>query len=370
MVIDVDATPLLDQLTGIGVYTLNLLSGLGRRDDMLVRAHLAGRVAKATPFSLNRIMAPSRMMRKWDRLSYKWGRTTRSKAALFHGTNFFLPRWLESGIVTIHDLSVFRYPEAHPVERLEYFDREFEDSLRRARHVLTDSENGRQEVMEFAGLHPSKVTAVHLGVSPSYMPFRGSEDERLILARYGLQAHNYALCVATLEPRKRIDMAIRAHALMRRRTGSKMPLVVVGAGGWRNGSLRELIEIEQGKGTIILLGYVASDDLPTLYAAARLFVYLSVYEGFGLPPIEAMASGVPVIASDRSCLPEVTAGAAMLVNPDDLDSCVGAIERGLNDEAWRELAIQRGLQVAAGYTWDNCIENTINVYRKVWAEYA
>jgi glycosyltransferase involved in cell wall biosynthesis len=144
--------------------------------------------------------------------------------------------------------------------------------------------------------------------------------------------------------------------------------VLVGARGWLNEGLHALIERQTARGMLVTLGQVPEADLPFLYAGARLFLYPSIYEGFGLPPIEAMASGVPVIVSDRSCLPEVTQGAAMTINPDDVDAFSEAILRGLEDDNWRREAIDHGIRVAASYGWDKCIENTVDVYRKVWAE--
>lgn len=121
---------------------------------------------------------------------------------------------------------------------------------------------------------------------------------------------------------------------------------------------------------ILSLGYVDEEDLPFICAGAALFLFPSIYEGFGLPPIEAMASGVPVIVSDRSCLSEATGGAAMLMDPDDVDRFSAAIERGLKDDRWRTQAIEAGQRVAAGSTWKRCSEETIDVYCRVWLEHA
>lgn len=266
----------------------------------------------------------------------------------------------------MHDMSVYRYPETHPPERIKAFDEGFMDSLARADQVITDSETVRSELICDMGVAPNKVTAIHLGVSRTFRVLDESARMPVVQTLLGRHADDYILCVATFEPRKRIEQAILAHAKLREHNPLP-PLVLVGARGWRNDDLHALIERQVASGALIMLGQVAEAALPFLYAGARLFLYPSIYEGFGLPPIEAMASGVPAIVSDRSCLPEITRGAAMMINPDDVDAFAEAIRRGLEDDNWRGEAIERGLRVAAGYTWEKCIENTVNVYRDVWA---
>jgi glycosyltransferase involved in cell wall biosynthesis len=143
------------------------------------------------------------------------------------------------------------------------------------------------------------------------------------------------------------------------------PLVLVGGHGWLSDALQ--VQIAQGlaQGWVKPLGYVPEPDLPLLYAGAALFVYPSTYEGFGLPAIEAMACGVPVVVSNQSCMPEVTQGAALMVDPDDTAAFAATLEQGLTDNAWRAGAIAAGLAVAASYTWQRCVDETVAVYGKV-----
>ena len=140
-------------------------------------------------------------------------------------------------------------------------------------------------------------------------------------------------------------------------------MVLVGGEGWRSEHLHEAIDVGQKAGWLRYLGFVPEDDLPALYAGARLFVYPSSYEGFGLPVIEAMASGVPVLSSDRSCLPEITSGAAKFFNPDDAENFITSLEEALTDFTWQQKTISRGLQVSARYNWDECAERTAAVYK-------
>ena len=270
----------------------------------------------------------------------------------------------EGGVITVHDLSVFRYAETHPAERLAQFERYFRLSVDRAAHIITDSETTRQEVADFLGFDLARITAVPLAASPVFQP-RGADATAAALARYDLTPQGYALCVSTVEPRKRITQLLHAWRNLPAAVRSRWPLMVTGGSGWLSDAVRDLMEKGAREGWVRYLGFVPEEDLPLLYAGASLFVYPSVYEGFGLPPVEAMASGVPVVVSNASCLPEVTGGAAMLVEPEDIAGFSRALERALEDESWRRHAIAKGLEVAGRYSWDRCARETVEVYRRL-----
>lgn len=286
------------------------------------------------------------------------------RGKLFHGPNYFLPSCADIGVATVHDLSVFRFPETHPVERVRHFEQEFTASMARATHLITDSAATRQEVIDFLAWPAEKITAVPLGVSTRFSP-RADDDLRLALNKYGLQPGAYALCVSTLEPRKNIDKLLQAYQCLPPALRKRYPLVVVGGKGWRSDALHAEIERLAAQGWLHYLGFVPEADLPLLYAGARAFVYPSSYEGFGLPVLEAMASGIPVVTSNCSSLPEVTQGAALLVEPNDIDALTNCIARSLCDEMWRSTAIDLGLCTAGEYSWDRCVEQTVRVYQSV-----
>lgn len=269
-------------------------------------------------------------------------------------------------MATVHDLSVFKYPETHPIERIRHFERDFKTSMARASHLITDSEATRGEVMEFLGWPAEKITAVHLGVSPQFAPASEIELEPC-LSRYGLGFKRYALCVSTLEPRKKIVNLLQAYEGLPAAVREQYPLVLVGGAGWLSEALHATIDRLEAQGWLRYLGFVPEADLPALYAGAQAFVYPSIYEGFGLPVLEAMASGVPVVTSIFTSLPEVTQGAARLVDPDDIDALTSGIHASLCDEAWRATAIETGLAKARNFTWSRCVEQTIDVYRQVAA---
>lgn len=367
MNIDLGVEALAPQLTGIGRYTLELLRGLQRNADIKQLRAIYNHIPITDAEGLLRGVLPQGRQRrpKWKVIADRAGAMLPTRKRLYHGPNFMLPANVEGGIITVHDLSVYKFPEMHPPERIAHFERDFARSLDQAWHVITDTQQVRQELMEFSGLDPSRITAVHLGVNAAYRPDRkadGSVDYR----SYGIEPGEYILLVATFEPRKRIEAALNAFHLLPDALKKRYPLVLAGAKGWQNDALHEIMARDEAKGYIRFLGFVPESDLPGIYSGARLFLYPSIYEGFGLPPIEAMASGVPVIVSDRSCLPEVTRGAAMMIDPDDIDGFASAIAKGLEDESWRAAAIDHGLAVATVYNWADCADNTAKVYKAVW----
>lgn len=354
--LSVDA--LTPHLSGIGRYVWELSKGLRQRADIDLRYFARGQIIDS-PEPLLRGERPRKRSAGLRRFLPR----RRPDHGLVHGPNYFLPDFAETGVITVHDLSVFRYPETHPAERREAFAKEFERSLARASQIITDTATVRAEIIDTYGIAPDRVTAVHLGVDPAFHPL---VHAHLLprLAPLGLAPNGYALCVSTLEPRKRIGDLLIAWKGLPDSVRARFPLVLAGGAGWLNDDLLREIEAGAAEGWLKPLGFVGEEALPALYAGAALFLYPSIYEGFGLPPLEAMASGVPVIVSNRSCMPEVAGGAAMEIDPDDRDAFARAIERGLTDERWRAEAVRRGTARAADFTWDRCVEQTVEVYRR------
>jgi alpha-1,3-rhamnosyl/mannosyltransferase len=287
----------------------------------------------------------------------------RFAADLVHGPNYFLPPEAAAGIVTVHDLSVFRYPDTHPEERVRAFERQFGSSLDRAFHVITDTQSVRDELVADLGVPASKVTPIALGVADEYRP-REAHELRSLLEPLGLKPGGYALCVSTLEPRKKISELLRAWRELPEDMRSSTPLVLAGAKGWRNDQLHQDIRDGVTAGWLRHPGFVPEDVLVALYAGASLFIYPSIYEGFGLPTLEAMASGTPVLVADRAALREVCGDAAGYIEPDDVTAFAKEIARALTDSSWRSRAREKGLERAAGFSWQKCAAETVELYRR------
>jgi len=350
-------------LTGIGRYTLELARRLPKHPNIRRLSLVRGSERVRSVDGLLRSAAPTgKIWRSIKRRSARLAVPLRPD--IVHGPNYSLPRMAGCGVVTFHDLSVFRFPHLHPAARVAEFEKNIRQSIDRADHLITDCDTIRQEVIEFTGVPADRVTAVPLGISEVFRPI-SLHDREAVLRRHGLPMTGYGLTISTLEPRKRIDRLLVAWRQMPRQIRDRYPLVIAGASGWNNDELHMEIQRAADEGWALTLGFVPEVDLPAIYAGATVFAYPSVYEGFGLPPLEAMASGVPAVVSAGSCLPEVTKGAAMVANPDDIPGFADLLLRSLEDEIWRNEAISAGIQVAAGYKWTRCVDETIAVYQRV-----
>ena len=351
-------------LSGIGRYTLELARRLPEQPEIEQLYFFTRRRLVDDPEALYRgdAIYPGRALKRF----YRRAVARRALGStLVHGPNFFLPPAADTGVITVHDLSVLRFPETHPKERVLDFERRLANSVSRASHVITDTETVRQEVIAEFVLPADKVSAVPLGISPSFRP-QSDAELRAKLVPFGLAPRGYGLCVATLEPRKRIGELVAAWGDLPSALRLRYPLVIAGGKGWENSGLLDRIATAEREGWLRHLGFVDESQLPALYAGSALFVYPSSYEGFGLPPLEAMASAVPVLVAGRSCLPEICGDAARYVDPDDHDGFRDAIAAALGDENWRSSAALQGQAQAKAFTWDRCVDGTLAVYRQAW----
>jgi len=285
------------------------------------------------------------------------------KPELYHEPSFLPFRYAGPTVVTVHDLSPIRYPDTHPKGRIKELEKRLPAAIASAAAVIVDSDFVRREVIGHFGVNPDRVTAIHLGVSGEFRP-RAAPDVAPVLEKHGLRHRGYVLAVGTLEPRKNLRHAIDAHATLPERARRNYPLVIAGMKGWLAGELEARIRAAEERGEVRWLGYVPPPDLPLLYAGAQLFVYPSLYEGFGLPVLEAMASGVPVITSNQASLPEVAGDAGIMVDPRDGGALREAMLRLIEDEKEVRRRVELGHAQAARFTWRTCAENTLAVYRE------
>jgi alpha-1,3-rhamnosyl/mannosyltransferase len=220
----------------------------------------------------------------------------------------------------------------------------------------------RDELVAAFGTPPAKIHPIYLGVSADYRP-RSAEETQGVLAAQGLVHGRYVLAVGTLEPRKNLIQGLRAFRRLPEALRESMPFVIVGMKGWLTEGIEAEIAALATKGQVRPLGYLPDEALRHLYAGAAMLVYPSIYEGFGLPALEAMASGIPVITSDRSSLPEVVGDVGITVDPADDAGLAAAMHRLAEDPAERRDRAARGLERARAFTWARCAEETERVYR-------
>lgn len=370
--------PIKFPLTGIGRYTYELAHGLqtsSLEDLKFLRGYHLQDNLPIVPTSAPMTRQPT--WKKWvqkSRLAVALYRHTnpRLKARalrgfedhIFHGPNYYLPPFGGNSVVTIHDLSAYLWSDSHPTERVRYMRAEIELSLKRAGTLITDTEFTRQEVAAFFGWPLEKIFAVPLACSPDFQP-RSADFVKVELSRFNLAYQGYTLTIGTIEPRKNLTTLLAAYMRLPISLRKHYPLVLAGYTGWESGNLHRQIETAQSEGWLRYLGFVPANLLPLLYSGAKLFAFPSLYEGFGLPVLEAMASGVPVICSNASTLPEVTGDAALFHEPRDVEHLTTLLEQGLQDDIWRMSAIKRGLMRAQNFSWERCTRETLAVYRTV-----
>lgn len=301
-------------------------------------------------------------------IAYGWRlrRLSDPRRTILHGPNYYAPASDLPTVVTVHDLSTLLFPETHPPIRVKRVALMLERAVRLGFDVVTDAMSTAKDLVTILGLTPERVHVVALGVGAPFRPVP-IEAHYTVLERYGLSTGRYCLSVGTAEPRKNLNRLLTAYATLPAKLRQACPLVLSGTQGWSDQPLRRAVAAGQRDGWVRDLGYVPLADLPSLYSGARLFTYVSLYEGFGLPIVEAMACGAPVLTSSVSSMPEVADGAAMLVDPMDTSAIAEGLAATLTDDAWRALASAKGLARAADLSWDRTAAETVAVYRSALA---
>jgi glycosyltransferase involved in cell wall biosynthesis len=284
-------------------------------------------------------------------------------ARLFHGMeHLLLPLRRVPTVLTVHDLIFERLPRHHKPLNRWYLHLTLPLFCRRATHIIAVSEHTRTDLIALYQIPPEKITVIPEAADSRFRP---ASDEAIDLARvsYGLP-DRYLLCVGTIEPRKNLGRLLAAWEPLYL-AGEAPPLVIVGRRGWLHDDFFAALERSPARDGVIFPGWMLDDDLPAVYAAAELFLFPSIYEGFGLPVLEAMASGAPVACSNAASLPEVAGDAALLFDPHDVEAVRGALRAALSDAALRQDLRQRGFQRAMRFSWDRAADETLALYRQL-----
>ena len=269
-------------------------------------------------------------------------------------------------VVSVHDLSFEHLPHTFHRRSRTQLRLTVRHSVRRAARVLTLSEHTRNDLIETYGIDRPLVEVIPIAASPKLKPITDDKELRRVRHTYRIDS-DYVLSVGSIQPRKNLVRLVRAYTLLRRRLGAdKLPkLVFVGKRAWLyDETLRALEDADLGD-SVILTGYVPESDLPALYSGATCFVYPSIFEGFGLPPLEAMQCGAPVVIGNRTSLPEVVGDAALAVDPFDVEAIARAIEELLNKPTLRDELRVKGLARAKMFDWQETARRTLGVYEQV-----
>lgn len=372
-----NATSLLSPLTGIGQYSRHLALGLASHNDIQAEFFYGAvwsRQVRNTPLPGPAGLVP--WLRNNVPLSYELRRLVQHKRFavyakkqafnLYHEPNILPLPFDGPTVITVHDLSWIRFPEAHPPERVRAMNKYFQPGLERAALILTDSEFVKSELIEVFGVKPEHIRPVLLGVEKLFHP-RSPEQTYSLLNAHRLIYGQYLLAVGTLEPRKNLAVALQAFMQLAPGMRKRFPMVLVGMKGWHTSALEQQIAPLVAAGEVRQLGYLPREDLAKIIAGATTLIYPSIYEGFGLPPLEAMACGVPVIASNVSSLPEVVGDTGLLIDPHDVDGVARAIKTLVEDPELRQQLARKALERSAMFTWGRCVEETVDSYRAVIA---
>ncbi len=376
MKILVDAIPMTGLLTGIARYLRNLYGAMDRMSqaelfyfdgnqtfDTMPCLADSGRWQQTTT-AVRKLPDPlvfGMRAARWLKYEYNLNRVcSRNRFNVYHETAFTPAKFSKNPtIFSIYDLSLRRYRETHPRERVWLFEYFIRTRLRYASHILTISEFIRREIIDEFNVSPSMVTAVPLAPDPLFSVCSTQERGR-VRSKYNLPA-SFLLFVSSLEPRKNIDLLIRALE----KTDTDIPLVLVGWQGWGEKHWLEKTKQIDLKNRVLLLGHVPDNDLRAIYNNAQALVYPSLYEGFGLPIVEAMACGCPVICSNTASMPEVAGKAAVLIDPAKSDDLAQAIDTLVYDACFRSDLVHKGFRQAAGFTWDQTAGQTLDLFKAV-----
>jgi len=377
MRIGIDYTAAVRQGAGIGRYTRQLVHALAELDSQnqyILLAASAG-VDKATPWlqamtgranvrMVDLPVSDRALAILWHRLHLPlWVELFSGALDIFHSPDFALPPVRRARtILTIHDLSFMRVPQCSDPSLRSYLLQVVPASVRRADVVLADSECTRTDVIELLSVDPARVKVIYAGVEQRFQRVQDAQVLDTVRSRYHLPTH-FMLSLGTLQPRKNFERLIEAYARIRKELGDKIKLVIAGGAGWMyEGIFRRVSELGLHD-AVCFPGYVADEDLPALYTLADLFVFPSLYEGFGLPPLEAMACETPVVTSNTSSLPEVVGDAALMVDPLDVTVLAEAMQRILSDPALRDAMVRRGVMQARHFTWSRAAEKLLGIYQ-------
>lgn len=359
--------------TGIGQYLIELIAALDADPSLeLELFHGWGWSRQLPPAALpgyglwtgwaKQVPGAYRIRRLLEQRRFDRG--LRHKAVdLYHEPSLWPLNFHGPMLMTLHDLTHVHYPQTQPADRLAEIVRCVEPALARARIILTDSQFVADELQRHYSVERERLKVAPLGYAQRFHP-RPLADLGQVTAPLGVTPGSYLLCVGTLEPRKNLRLALRAYALLPEAVRRRYPLLIAGMAGWRREDFAAELQAALASGQVRLLGYLDDERLAELLAGARMLLFPSLYEGFGLPVLEAMASGVPVLLSPSSALPEVAGEAGVYIDAGDANGWCLAIQHLIEDQTEWQARRAAGLQQSQRFSWKRCAGITATAYRQ------
>lgn len=372
MRIGIDIRSLIFTQAGISTYIHNLIKALGeidKRNKYILFCHAKSQYnwAKYGNISEKVLRLPhikSLTGRIWEAILVPRAIAS-MKIDIFHGPSFTLPSKKPCKfIVTIHDLTFKRFPELVTKRAVSYYNAHIQSAIKKADRIIADSYNTKEDLMILYGVGSDRVEVIYMGIDKDFRVIEDKKKLKEVKDKYGLPK-KFILSVGTIEPRKNLRRLIEAYYQLREKGLIEHSLVIAGQKGWLYENVFEAVKRLKLEQEVIFTGYITRDDLPMIYNSADLFIFPSIYEGFGLPALEAMACGIPVITSNISSLPEITGDAALLINPYDVEAIAKAMERVLGDDGLRKELVKKGLKHARRFSWQDSAKKTLMAYREV-----
>ena len=360
MKIAIDIQTTLGKPTGFGFYVSNLVEALKKHTGSDLELVLI------KPDTEEDFSTPQRFF--WDQFTFP-KKARQKKADLLHQPCFSAPlNFKKPIVVTIHDIISLLFPETIPFASRMFYSKWMPFSYRKAAQIITISESTKRDIVRVLGIPEEKITVIPLGFDKK-MQTKVSRDEiTKVKKKYSLP-EKYLLHIGTLEPRKNLDFLIDVFSEVIANGDNKLGLVITGKKGWYYEGLFEKVKNLSLEDRVIFTGYIDEEDKAAIYQGARIFTFPSIYEGFGLPPLEAMAAGIPVISSDTSSMPEVIGDAGILISPYDREAWAKAILEVDSDENLRKKMISKNLLQVEKFSWDKTAQKTIEIYSKVLNEH-
>jgi glycosyltransferase involved in cell wall biosynthesis len=372
MRVAIDARKLHD--FGIGTYIRNLLRHLARIDHDTEYVLLCGEadlgVAAQLGPNFRAVLEPSPNYSIREQLHVPWV-LRRERPHLYHAPHYVLPAAIRcSSVVTIHDCIHLMFPQYLPNRMAYAYARaQMWTAAHRSDCILTVSDASKRDILHLFNIPPEKIVVVYNAIDAHFSVTPPLDAVARVRERYQLD-HRFVLYVGNIKPHKNLVRLIEAFSELRVGELEDIKLLIIGDEISKLPALRHAVHRHKLHKHVRFLGYVPDDQLAVLYRLAAVFVFPSLYEGFGLPPLEAMASGTPVVASNVSSLPEVVGDAAVLVNPHDIDSIVDGLRSVLTNPARAEDMRRRGFERAREFSWERSVARTLDVYRRVGAPLA
>lgn len=365
MQIGIDARLPYYRMGGISQYVLQLLAALADLDRsneyVVFQSRKDGRNYVPAQANFRRVKAWTPCHQRWER--WLLGAEVKMRGPdVFHSPDFIPPAWgAGRRVITVHDLNFLYFPEYLTAESRRYYRDQIAWAVAKADRIAVDSEHTRQDLIDRLGAPAEKVKRIYLAANPLYQRTAPAEAVAATLARYKLPS-GYLLFVGTLEPRKNVPMLLEAFAILRREKKVAVPLILVGGKGWLYEEIFETIEGMGLAGHVHHLTGVSDEDLAHLYHGAGVLALPSHYEGFGLPPLEAMHCGCPVVVSERGSLPEIVGKAGIVLPLDDVGAWAEALAKVISDSEQRARMVKEGRRQAARFTWHETATETLQLY--------